>query len=282
MDDATPLSLLRYTLELLSPYLPYPVKTSLNLALAGFDRLPPVLANILPVLLTVFAAYTAATSLYGTLRYTVRTAWWILKWATVIGVVAWAFGGGSSSSSTSASQRGGSSGGILNTLYNGYQHYANANGPSGSSRGSANGGLDGLADLVQEAAAAGLGGGKGKHSRRGGDLSLGFLGNFIPQEYRGMADSLSSLLGAGTSSNDQQDDPFATTRPASSSSSSSSRRGTGGGQGSLNDLDDQDATAKLGSWLSSAWESFSGGPAPQGDRWSESRTRRKAGTQRNR
>jgi len=256
MADTTPLSLLRNILDLAAPYLPAPVRTTLSLALSGFDKLPPVFANVLPVLLTIFAAYTAVTSMYSTVRYTIRTTWWLFKWGTVIAVIAWAFGGGGGGSSSARSYDGSSTGsGLLSTLYNGYQHFAGANGPSSASSRSG-GGAAGMADFVQQAA-AGLGG-----NNNAANNNLGFLGNFIPKEYRTMAES---VLGSGSGAN---------TRPASSSYNTR-RRAADDDFG----LDD-DPAAKLsefaGSWLSNAWDSLTGN---EGDRWSESRDRRKTGRQ---
>jgi len=254
---ASPLSILRYLLDRVSPHLPYPVTTSLNLLLQLFDALPPAIANLLPLLLAAFAIYTSIISLYSTARYTVRTTWWLVKWATVIAVIAWAFGGGGGGGGKAPSSTNGN--GILGTLYDQYTHFSGANGPrSGAGAG--------LGDFVQQAASSAGFDVNGRAAAQGSQ-GLGFLQSFIPDSCKGVVNTFSSFLESSSSS--------------SSPASSTSRRRRTAGQ---DDLDDADTLKYTASWLSSiagkAWDALN--TNPEGDRWSESRNRRKAGTQKNR
>jgi len=52
------------------------------------------LQSVLPALISLITLFLAIRSLYRSTIFAIRTAWFFLKWGTVVGGIAWMFGGG--------------------------------------------------------------------------------------------------------------------------------------------------------------------------------------------
>ncbi|CAD6572247.1 MAG: hypothetical protein CYPHOPRED_004760 [Cyphobasidiales sp. Tagirdzhanova-0007] len=169
--DFTPLTLLQYTFDTVSPYLPSPVRILLSLGLKSISSLPPSVANVLPLLLAAFAIYTSFLSFWSTARFALRKTWWMLKWGTVAAGIAWAFGATPNLQAQTQGARG-----LFNRMQNNYY--------------TENSGLGGLAGYAQQAAAAagvpGMGG-------RQGDIPAGAEGGGLLGDL--MKDPLRTVLG---------------------------------------------------------------------------------------
>ena len=111
----SPLELLQTALDNIGPYLPWPVRTVLSMGIKSISSLPPSLANVLPILLSLFALYSAVMTAYSTARYALRTVWFFAKCGAFIGGITYLFGGGDYVAQTATGASG-----VFNRFANNY------------------------------------------------------------------------------------------------------------------------------------------------------------------
>ena len=270
--DFSPVALANQAFDYVAPYLPWYISYPLRGSLKSISSLPPSLANTLPLLISLFAIYTAVTSAYSTARYAMRTTWWLVKWGSLAAVVAWFFGGGE------RIQNGLMSGmrGAMNRADNGF-YGETAQRAASAAAGSSAFSSDSWQDYAAQAANSVLGGGNGEQGGLQGFLSKNIPGmSYLQNPAKAILGEVITFLSP--------DDPS-----YKKSSSSNSKRTTRQSEREQRErkekIDEQignvgETAGKLFEGIKGkAWEAFSdaigGKGTGNGDRWSESRNRQK-------
>ena len=236
MSGLTPVGVLEYLLDNFGGYLPYPVRSLIYVTLRGLYYLPNSIANVLPLLLAAFVLYSSALSMFSTLRYAIRTAWFLAKWGLVIATIVWATG---FSTGGNAGNAGRANGVGRSGYWPGQQQYG------------------GVASQLYAAAT-----GNNDYLRNN---NLGFLYNFVPAPLRAVGDLASFFSGA------TQQQPA-----SSRSIRKSTRQSTRKQQEQAEQINEMGRMAQnwLGGMAGKAWETFNDATSGRQDRWTEGRQRR--------
>lgn len=244
MSSITPIGALEYLLDNVGGYLPYPVRSLLYLTLRGLYYLPSSVANVLPLILAAFVLYSSVLSAFSTLKYALRTTWFLAKWGLVLATIMWAAGIGTEGANGTAGRAGGVG---RSGYWPGQQQYGN------------------VASQLYAAAT-----GQNDYLRNN---NLGFLYNFVPAPLRAVGD-LAAFFSGGS-----QNVP-ASSRATRRSTREHKRKE----QLQAEQINEMGRAAQgwLGSMAGKAWETFNEATSKNEDRWAEGRRRREHQRQRNR